>query len=160
TDAIDNLHRAREPFVDLGKLRRFAAEGKDIYEALRVDKPPSELRALLDTVAAMLRPVGWEQVQRPTDSAALLLAEMGGLDQDELRPVRRETKNRIQEIVTVYRGSLNASMSRVGQVFKEAVRRNSAALIVVHDLPSLVTGDEPGRNYSFRTEGRGLRTEY
>jgi DNA repair protein RadC len=36
----------------------------------------------------------------------------------------------------VYIGSLNASMVRVGELFKEAIRRNSAALIVVHNHPS------------------------
>ena len=47
-----------------------------------------------------------------------------------------DTKNRIQAICTVYIGSLNASLVRVGEVFKEAVRRNSAALIVAHNHPS------------------------
>jgi DNA repair protein RadC len=36
----------------------------------------------------------------------------------------------------VYIGSLSASMVRVGEVFKEAVRHNSAALIVAHNHPS------------------------
>jgi DNA repair protein RadC len=46
-----------------------------------------------------------------------------------------DTKNRIQAISTVYIGSLNTSLVRVGEVFKEAVRRNSAALIVAHNHP-------------------------
>ena len=33
-------------------------------------------------------------------------------------------------------GSLNASLIRVGEVFKEALKRNSAALVVVHNHPS------------------------
>ena len=44
-----------------------------------------------------------------------------------------DTKNRVQTIHTVYIGSLNASMVRVGEVFKEAIRRNSAAIIVSHN---------------------------
>ena len=39
-------------------------------------------------------------------------------------------------ITTVYIGSLNASLIRVGEIFKEALKRNSAALIVVHNHPS------------------------
>jgi DNA repair protein RadC len=57
-------------------------------------------------------------------------------DQEQLRTVLLDTKNRIQAINTVYIGSLNMSMVRVGEVFKEAVRRNSSALIVVHNHPS------------------------
>ena len=75
-------------------------------------------------------------VKSPTDIADLLLLEMSHLDQEHLRTVLLDTKNRVQAISTVYIGSLNASMVRVGEVFKEAVRRNSAALIVAHNHPS------------------------
>jgi DNA repair protein RadC len=135
-DERQALHRALEPFIDLAQLRRFAAEGRDIYEALRVDKPPKEVRAILDTIVAILRPIGREQVKSPADVAALLMVEMGHLDQEELRTVLLDTKNRVQDIVMVYRGSLNASMIRVGEVFKAALRRNSAALIIAHNHPS------------------------
>src|SRR5207247_2718380 len=53
-----------------------------------------------------------------------------------LRTVLLDTKNRVQAISTVYIGSLNASMVRVGEIFKEALKRNSAALIVSHNHPS------------------------
>ena len=76
------------------------------------------------------------QIKSPADVADLLLLEMSHLDQEQLRTVLLDTKNRIQAINTVYIGSLNMSMVRVGEVFKEAVRRNSSALIVVHNHPS------------------------
>jgi DNA repair protein RadC len=47
-----------------------------------------------------------------------------------------DTKNRVQTISTVYVGSLNTAMIRVGEVFKAALAWNSAALIVVHNHPS------------------------
>jgi DNA repair protein RadC len=76
------------------------------------------------------------QIKSPKDVAQLLMIEMSHLDQEHLRTVLLDTKNRLQVISTVYIGSLNASMIRVGEVFKEALRRNSAALIVVHNHPS------------------------
>src|SRR5690242_7045417 len=76
------------------------------------------------------------QVKSPTDIADLLLLEMSHLDQEHLRTVLLDTKNRIQAISTVYIGSLNASMVRVGEIFKTAVKLNSAALIVAHNHPS------------------------
>ena len=76
------------------------------------------------------------QIRSPTDAASLLMAEMGHLDQEHLRTVLLDTKNRVQTIHTVYVGSLNTAIIRVGEVFKEAVRRNSAALIVCHNHPS------------------------
>ena len=76
------------------------------------------------------------QIKSPSDVAALLMLEMSHLDQEHLRTVLLDTKNRVQVINTVYVGSLNASLIRVGEIFKEALKRNSAALIVVHNHPS------------------------
>jgi DNA repair protein RadC len=136
TDELYLLHQALEPFIDLGQLRQFAAEGKAIHEALRVGKPPKEVRAIVETITAILRPIAREQIKSPTDIAAFLMADMGDLDQEELRTVLLDTKNRVQDVVTIYRGSLNAAMIRVGEIFKPAVRWNSAALIVAHNHPS------------------------
>jgi len=76
------------------------------------------------------------QIKSPTDVAQLLMLEMSHLSQEQLRTVLLDTKNRVQSISTVYVGSLNASMVRVGEVFREALKHNSAALIVVHNHPS------------------------
>jgi DNA repair protein RadC len=72
------------------------------------------------------------QVKSPSDIAPLLMAEMAHLDQEHLRTVLLDTKNRIICIHTVYIGSL----IRVGEVFKKALERNSASIIVVHNHPS------------------------
>jgi proteasome lid subunit RPN8/RPN11 len=136
TEDIVRLHEALEPFIDLSDLRKSVAESRDIYEALRVDRPPRELRALLDTLAAVLRPVAREQIKSPADVAGMLMVEMGSLDQEELRTVLLDTRNRVIGLHTVYKGSLDTSMVRVGEVYKEAIKRNSAALIVVHNHPS------------------------
>ncbi len=76
------------------------------------------------------------QIRSPADAAALLMVEMGHLDQEHLRAVLLDTKNRVQQITTIYIGSVNSAMIRVGEVYKEAIRRNSAALIVAHNHPS------------------------
>lgn len=76
------------------------------------------------------------QVKSPADVANLLLLEMGFLEQEQLRVVLLDTKNRVLGIPTIYVGSLNASVMRVGELFREAVRANCAAVIVVHNHPS------------------------
>lgn len=75
-------------------------------------------------------------IRSPADVAALLMVEMSHLDQEHLRTVLLDTKNRVQQISTIYIGSLNSATIRIGEVFKDAVRRNSAAIIVVHNHPS------------------------
>jgi DNA repair protein RadC len=76
------------------------------------------------------------QIKSPADVASLLLLEMSHLDQEHLRAVLLDTKNRVQEIVTIYVGSVNSAQIRVGEVFRGAIRRNSAAIIVAHNHPS------------------------
>jgi hypothetical protein len=136
TEDIVRLHAALEPFIDLLDLRRCVAEQRDIYAALRVDKPPQELRAMMETLAAVLRPVAREQIRSPADIAGMLMLQMGHLTQEEFRTVLLDTKNRVMGIHTVYKGSLNTAMIRVGEVFREAIKRNSAAIVACHNHPS------------------------
>ena len=76
------------------------------------------------------------QVRSPGDAANLLMAEMSLLPQEHLRTVLLDTRNRVLSIPTIYVGSLNQAQVRVGELFREAIRANSAALIVVHNHPS------------------------
>lgn len=134
---IGALHRALEPFIDLPQLRRLAStDPTKLHAAIRAEKPPREVRQLLETLTAILRPIEREQIRSPGDAAALLMVEMSHLDQEELRTLLLDTKSRLLGISTVYRGSLNSSMVRIGEVYKEALRVNSAAIIVAHNHPS------------------------
>ena len=76
------------------------------------------------------------QVRSPADAANLLMLEMSFLEQEHMRLVLLDTKNRVLGMPTIYIGSLNTSMIRVGELFREAIRQNCAAIIVVHNHPS------------------------
>ena len=75
-------------------------------------------------------------VRSPQDVANLLMADMGLLDQEQLRIVLLNTKNQVISVPEVYRGSVSTSLIRVSEVFREAVRENCPAIIVVHNHPS------------------------
>ena len=75
-------------------------------------------------------------VRSPADAANLLMMEMAPLQQEHLRLLLLDTKNRVLSSPTVYIGSLNMSVLRVGEVFREAIRGNCAAVIVAHNHPS------------------------
>ena len=75
-------------------------------------------------------------VRSPADAANLLMMEMSLLQQEHLRLILLDTKNRVLGTPTVYIGSLNMSVLRVGEVFREVIRQNCAAVIVVHNHPS------------------------
>ena len=75
-------------------------------------------------------------VRTPQDVANLLMAEMGFLDQEQLRVVLLTSKNQVISIPDVYKGNVNTSLIRPSELFREAVRENCPAIIVVHNHPS------------------------
>lgn len=75
-------------------------------------------------------------INSPADAAALVQYEMCALEQEHLRVVLLDRRNRVQDIVEVYKGSVNSSQVRIGELFKEAVRKNASAVIVIHNHPS------------------------
>ena len=58
------------------------------------------------------------------------------MEQEHLRTVLLDTKNYVTRVTDVYAGSLNAAVVRIGEVFRSAVRANSATIIVAHNHPS------------------------
>jgi DNA repair protein RadC len=78
---------------------------------------------------------GW-RIRSPADVGERLRPAMRHLEQEELRTLLLNTKNVVTSVQTVYVGNLAGSSVRVGEVFREAVRRQAAAIVVVHNHPS------------------------
>ena len=78
---------------------------------------------------------GW-RVRTPADIGERMLPAMRHLEREELRTLLLNTKNVVGAVQTVYVGNLAGSAVRVGEVFRDAVRRQAAALVVVHNHPS------------------------
>jgi DNA repair protein RadC len=77
------------------------------------------------------------QLTSPDDVDRLLRFEMAGLEQEEMRVLLLDTKHRlIGRPRTVYRGSVNATTVRVAELFRDAVRENAVAIVLVHNHPS------------------------
>lgn len=98
----------------------------------------SELKAALElgrrSVSSdpMTRPV----VNSPQDIAHLVMEEMRYLDREHFRVVSLSTKNHVLGISAISIGSLNSSLVHPRECFKEAIRRNSNAIILLHNHPS------------------------
>lgn len=95
-------------------------------------KAAIELGRRLTSEAPQERP----SINSPGDAAGLVMYEMSALEQEHLRVLLLNTRNQVLDIVELYHGSLNSSTVRVGEVFKPAIRKNSASIIVVHNHPS------------------------
>jgi hypothetical protein len=136
-----SIKEALAPYFDAQTFNRLIGAGETaelaLSKALRSGDPPPEARAMFAALLDLLRPdEGRTQIRSPSDVAALLMAEMSHLDHEQLRVISLDTKNRILAMSILYRGSLNSSLVRVGEVFKEAIRLNAAAIVVVHNHPS------------------------
>jgi DNA repair protein RadC len=97
----------------------------------------AQIKAALELGNRMEREsIEQEKIQSPEQAAQLILYDMGALDQEELWVILLNTRNHVLGIETVYRGSLNSSQVRVGELFKSAIRVNAASIIVAHNHPS------------------------
>lgn len=95
-------------------------------------KAALELGTRLMTIPPEDRP----QISSPADAAHLLMPEMSYLEQEHLRVVLLDTKNRLLGMPTVYVGSAHTAVARVAEVMREAVSARAVGMIIVHNHPS------------------------
>ena len=97
-----------------------------------------EIKAALELGRRLLASAPEERprVTSPADAANLLMAEMMLLEQEHLRLILLDTRNHVLGTPTIYKGSLNTSVIRVGELFRAAIKENAAAMIVAHNHPS------------------------
>ena len=75
-------------------------------------------------------------IATPRDVMNLLGADMSTLDQEHLRVICLSTKNEVKAIHQVYVGNVNASIVRVSEIVRPAIRDNCPSIVVVHNHPS------------------------
>ena len=88
------------------------------------------------------------QIKTPLDAAQLFMLDMGLLEQEEVRTMLLDTRYRVIATPVIYKGSMNAVSMRVAEVFKEAIRHNSASLIVAHNHPSMIQPHQQKTSWS------------
>ena len=81
-------------------------------------------------------PTGRWTIRAPGDVADRLAPQMGRLEREELRVLLLTAKNTVMKVTTVYQGNVSASLVRVGELFRDAVRVNAAGVVLVHNHPS------------------------
>jgi DNA repair protein RadC len=81
-------------------------------------------------------PTGRWSIRSPRDAADRLMPQMGSLEREELRVLLLNAKNVVLRVATVYVGNVSASLVRVGELFRDAVRLDASGVILVHNHPS------------------------
>lgn len=72
----------------------------------------------------------------PAEVAKLIMPRLRFLEQEHFLSIHLNTKNRVIGIETVTVGTLDSSLVHPREVFKAAIKRSSAALILAHNHPS------------------------
>lgn len=101
------------------------AKAADILAAFELAKRLAESRMEFEGV-----------VNSPADAAQLVLRELSFADREHFVIIMLNTKNRVIAKKTVSIGHLQASLVHPREMFKDAIKRSSAALILVHNHPS------------------------
>ena len=67
---------------------------------------------------------------RRATSRTACCVEMGRLEREELRVLSLNAKNVVQRVSTVYVGNVSASLVRVGELFRDAVRLDASGIVL------------------------------
>jgi len=136
-NAVQMATRLLQEFGGIIGLHRASFDEVCAQHGLGVAKAAQIKAALeLGNRLRMATPEERPSIHSPADAAAIVQFELSGLEQEALRVILLDTRNHVLDTVEVYRGSLNSSQVRVGELFKVAIRRNAAAIIIAHNHPS------------------------
>lgn len=134
------LELAREILAQFGSLRALAQASIDELCQLKGIGPAKaiqikasfELARRLSAFSEKNKPM----ISSPTDVANYLMDDMSHLQREELRIVVLNTKNEVLAIPTVTVGTLNSNLSHPRETFRQAIQKNAASIIIVHNHPS------------------------
>jgi DNA repair protein RadC len=87
---------------------------------------------LAATTSGGVRPM----VRTPDDIAGLYLAEMSLLDQEQVRVVLLDSRNRVIATPMVFKGTVHTSQVRVAELLSPALRAHATAIVLLHNHPS------------------------
>ena len=75
-------------------------------------------------------------IENPDDVAKLVMPELRYMKQEVFKLILLDTKNEVIAMPVITKGGLTSSIVHPREVFKEAIRRSSASIILVHNHPS------------------------
>lgn len=142
----DSLDLATELLVRFGGMHGLVkASPEQLQQVYGIGpKLALQIKALAEMARRLQKPQdGTPRITSPVDAANLLMADMRYLEQEEMRVILLDTRNKVLGMHTVYRGSLNTAVVRVGEIFKPAIDANAAAIIISHNHPSGDPGPSP-----------------
>src|SRR5699024_8775555 len=130
---LDLANRVLMHFEGLKLLRNATIEELTAIKGIGPARGVIMLAALeLGERLTKYKPAERYVIRSPEDGADYVMEEMRTLDQEHFIALFLNTKNQIIHSQTIFIGTLNSSVVHPREIFREAVRRSSASLIVGH----------------------------
>ncbi len=76
------------------------------------------------------------QIRQPKDAYDFLRFEMEGLEQEQMRVLNLNTKNKIMSAAMIYQGSLHTTVVRIAEILRPAILENANGIVIAHNHPS------------------------
>lgn len=107
---------------------------RDVAGSYRPAEPAEVLQAALRVLAGQLR--GTEMLSSPQAVRDFLRIQLGRLEHEVFAVIHLDAQHRVIEYVEMFRGTVSQTSVYPREVVKEALARNSAAIVLVHNHPS------------------------
>ncbi len=135
--AVQVGQRLLQTFGGISGIHRASIDELSSQKGIKLAKA-AQIKAAIELGRRLILEAPEERpaIHSPAEAAELVQYEMSALEQEELRVILLDTRNRVRHIESVYRGSVNSSQVRVAEIFKSAIRRNATNIIVIHNHPS------------------------
>lgn len=133
--ALEIAARLIHRFGSLAGLARASVDEVKAVRGLGEAKAAAVLAAL-ELGRRIVEPVPARRAVRSAADAADVCAPMRRLDREHFRVILLNTRHEILDLVDVSVGGLSSAPVHPREVFKEAIRRSAAAVILVHNHPS------------------------
>jgi DNA repair protein RadC len=134
------LDQANALLVEMGGLAGLAHADAVMFESIRGIGPAQAARLYaaveLGRRLTLESPLDVPQITAPWVVADFLLSLISMEEQENFVVLYLNTRNQVMTHEVLYRGTLNTSAVRAAEVFRGAIRRNSATIIVAHNHPS------------------------
>jgi DNA repair protein RadC len=136
--ALDIARMLLEQFCSLDNLANASLEELQQIEGIGLAKAIT-LKAAFQISNQRLKELAEKKYiffKQPQDVAQFFIPELGYLKQEIFAIALLDSSGKFIHKETISRGILNASLIHPREVFKEAIKRSAAAIILVHNHPS------------------------
>jgi len=142
--AVDMANRLLHHCGGLKALANISIEELSSFKGIGLAKS-AQIKAAIELGHRIYKEVNIAKpkITNPLDVVDLVM-DMQFLEKEHFRLISLNTKNHVVGIDDIFIGSLNSSIVHPREVFKKALEKNAASVILVHNHPS---GDpEPSRD--------------